>query len=187
MSKVLNQNIITNTATDPQTGAPTPEQIVEQLRALRIVIPDVTPLTSKERRAIRGMNRTSDDVLVAQIALAGASTKVETAIGRSADEARQLVADESRWMAVELELKALLSGVSGGNLIRRQQIQLLGAQAYTIGASLAKSSANAELVPHVAEVRRLKRTPSRKKSGPETPAPQTTPPAPADQHTNSGT
>jgi NAD(P)H-hydrate repair Nnr-like enzyme with NAD(P)H-hydrate dehydratase domain len=58
----------------------------------------------------------------------------------------------------------MLSGIAGANLIRRQRIALIAAQAFTIGSQLARDPANAVLVPHVQEVKRLKSFKRRKKA-----------------------
>jgi hypothetical protein len=180
MSKVLNVSSST-AAAEPQTPAPTPEQVVEQLRALRASLPEVAPLTPEQRRAVRNAMRVPPDVLHAQIDVIGASDRIEAALGQPSDEVRQLADEHSRWLTVENELKALLSGVAGGNLIRAQRLRLLGSQAYAIGTSLAKSPTNSDLVPHVAEVRRLKRIATRRKAAPQTPAPDTPSPEPQPQ------
>jgi hypothetical protein len=72
----------------------------------------------------------------------------------------------------------MLNGVSGANLIRRQRIALITSQAYTCGSQLARDPANAVLVPHVEEIKRLKSFARRKKtaqapSTPQSPAPGT--------------
>lgn len=196
MSKALShttsiQNVTENASGDPQPPAPTPEQVVEQLRVLRASIPDVAPLTADQRKAVRNASRVPPDVLHAQIDVIGASDRIEAAIGQPSEEVRLLADEHARWLTVEHELKALLSGVGGGNLIRAQRLRLLGAQAYAIGSSLAKNPENSELVPHVAEVRRLKRIAGRRKTAPpQEPAPQTPPPAnvpPPDSPGGSGT
>jgi hypothetical protein len=62
---------------------------------------------------------------------------------------RRTAVNIDRWDAVENELKATLSGVSGANLIRRQKIAIIAAQAYGIGKQLARVPQNADLLPHV--------------------------------------
>ena len=68
----------------------------------------------------------------------------------------------------------MLSGVAGANIIRRQGVSLIAAQAYNIGSELARDPANASLVRHVQEIRRLKSFSQRKKGAQATgtPAPQ---------------
>ncbi|HEX7677573.1 MAG TPA: hypothetical protein VF713_05575, partial [Thermoanaerobaculia bacterium] len=63
------------------------------------------------------------------------------------------------------------------NLIRRQRVALVTEQAFSIGVQLARDPANAVLVPHVLEIKRLKSF--RRKKGaqapgtPQSPAPGT--------------
>ncbi len=57
---------------------------------------------------------------------------------------------------MEDELRTMLSGVAGANLVRRQRVALIAAQAYGISTQLARDPANAVLVPHVQEIKRLK-------------------------------
>jgi hypothetical protein len=155
---------------------PTPEAVVDQLRAVQIG--EVTPLTAGERRKLRRRTTTSNPVLQAQINVIGAHDLIEQAVGQPADEVRQMYDDANRWTAVEDELRRMLSGVSGANLIRRQRISLIAARAYGISLQLARDPANAILVPHVQEIRRLKSFSRRKKAAsapgaPQSPAPDT--------------
>ena len=75
---------------------------------------------------------------------------------------RQRYDEANRWTAVEDELRAMLNGVAGANLIRRQRVAIIAAQASTISSMLARDPAHAVLVPHVQEIRRLKRFTRRK-------------------------
>jgi hypothetical protein len=171
---------VSNTAAATDTPQPastlTPEAVVESLRAVRAQIGEVTPLTNAQRAALRSRTRTTNPILQASINVIGALQNVSQAVGQPADDVRQLVDEANRWTAVEDELRAMLNGVSGASLIRRQRIALIASQALTIGAQLARDPANAILVPHVQEIRRLKSTQHRKKA---VPAPGTpVPPAP---------
>ena len=134
--------------------APAPEAVVDQLRAVQIG--EVTPLTVAERRKLRRQNITSNPVLQASINVIGAHDLVEQAVGQPADQARQMYDESNRWTAVEDELRRMLSGVVGANIIRRQRISLIAARAYGIASQLARDPANAILVPHVQEIKRLK-------------------------------
>jgi hypothetical protein len=170
-------------AADLPQPAPTlaPEAVVEVLRTTRAQIGEVAPLTAAQRRALRDRIKTSNPILQASINVIGALDNVAQAVGQPADGVRQLCDEANRWTAVEDELRGMLNGVSGANLIRRQRIALITAQAYTIGSQLARDPANAVLVPHVEEIKRLKSFARRKKtaqapSTPQSPAPGT--PAP---------
>ena len=167
------------TAADIPQPAPTltPEAVVDQLRALRAQVGEVTPLTAAQRKALRARAKASNPVLQASINVIGALENVAQAVGQPAADVRQMYDDANRWTAVEDELRTMLNGIAGANLVRRQRIALITEQAYTIGSQLARDPAHAVLVPHVQEVRRLKRSARRKKAASATPppAPGTTP------------
>ena len=153
-------------AADIPQPAPTklpPEEIVDQLRALSMRMGEVTPLTAAQRKALRGRLRTSNPILQASINVIGALDNVSQAVGQPADEVRALENEANRWTAVEDELRKMLNGVTGANLIRRLRVDLIAAQAYTIGSQLARDPANAILLPHVLEIKRLKRFSRRRK------------------------
>ncbi|SRR5258706_7404872 len=141
-----------------------PEEIVDQLRAISTRMGEVTPLTAAQRKALRGRIRTPNPILQASINVIGALDNVSQAVGQPADQVRSLQSEANRWTAVEDELRTMLNGVSGANLIRRLRIDVLAAQAYTIGSQLARDPAHAILVPHVEEIKRLKRFSRRKKA-----------------------
>jgi hypothetical protein len=103
------------------------EAVVEQLRAVLTQIGEVAPLTTAQRRTLRGRIRTSNPILQASINVIGALDNVSQAVGQPADGVRQLYDEANRWTAVEDELRMMLNGVSGANLIRRQRIAHLGA------------------------------------------------------------
>lgn len=161
----------------------TPEAVVDQLRTLRAQVGEVTPLTAAQRKALRGRSKASNPVLQASINVIGALENVAQAVGQPAADVRQMYDEANRWTAVEDELRTMLSGIAGANLVRRQRIALITEQAYTIGSQLARDPANAVLVPHVQEIKRLKRSARRKKTAqapasPPSPLPGT-PPAPS--------
>ncbi len=104
----------------------------------------------------------------------GAEDLVSQAVGQSADEVHTMVDESGRWGAVEDELRAMLSGVAGGNLIRRQKIAVIAERAFGVGSQLARDPDHVALVPHVEEVKRLRRLARRKKPvpTPQSPAPE---------------
>jgi hypothetical protein len=171
-------------AADLPQPAPTvsPEAVVDGLRAIGAQIGEVTPLTPAQRRTLGRRVSTSNPILQASINVIGALDNVSQAVGQPADGVRSLCEEANRWTAVEDELRTMLNGVSGANLVRRQRIALIAAQAYAIGSQLARDPANAVLVPHVQEIKRLKSFKRRKKAAqapgtstspaPGTPAPE---------------
>jgi hypothetical protein len=165
---VENRVVNSKTASVAETEQPlklAPEAIVEQIRLLRSQMEEVIPLTPAQKRILRAQSRKqSDEMLAGTINVLGALDNVALALGLQPEEVRQLQAAWNRWNAVSGELRALLNGVDGANLVRRQRLALISAQAYSIGAQLARDPANAVLVPHIQEVKRLKSFSKRRKT-----------------------
>ncbi|HEY2093802.1 MAG TPA: hypothetical protein VGJ81_18170 [Thermoanaerobaculia bacterium] len=167
-----------------------PEAVVEQIRALRSLIDSVTQMTPAQKRSLRNIARKQSDAVVASsINVIGALDNVSLAIGQKPEDVRQLQTDWTRWTAVADELRGLLNGVEGANLVRRHQLSLIAGQAFQIGTQLAKNPANSVLVPHIQELKRLKSFSNRKKKpaeNPQPPAPSEAPvPAPVQTHDTS--
>lgn len=151
---------------DPQPAL-SPEEIVEHLRALSMRMGQMAPMTPEQRRALRGRLRTPDPVVNASINVIDALDNVAQAVGQPIEEVRTLQDEAVRWVTVEQELRAMLNGISGANLLRRLRLDLLAAQAYAIGSQLARDPANAVLLPHVEEIKRMRRASRRRKTAPE--------------------
>jgi len=156
-------NNIQGTLNNPDTKL-TPEAVVEQLRGLRDQLPEITPLTPQQRTTLRRRSYIPPEVLQASINVIGASDDVAWVIKLPIDDVHGLQDETNRWNAVEEELKALLNGVSGANLSRRYRLALIAGKAYAIGTQLTRDPANVLLVPHVQEVKRLKKAANRKKA-----------------------
>ena len=193
-----NQTLDPNTAPAADTPQPptvklTPEAVIEQLRTMRSQIEEVAPLSKEQRKALKQRLRDQTaPIVAASINVIGVLDNVSQAIGKPLDQVRQVQDEALRWDAVAEEARAFLNGIEGANLVRRQQLALIGVQAYSIGTQLAKDPANAVLVPHVEQVKRLKsvsrrrktkQTPKTPPATPTTPAPN----APAPTHTGSPT
>ena len=166
------------TTNDPPNSTLDPETVVIRLRAMREQIGEVTPLSAAERRLMRRRAKTTNPILQASINVIGASDKVSQAIAQPADAVRRMYDEANRWTAVEDELRTMLQGVAGANLVRRERPSLLAVQAYKVGTELARDPDNALLLPHVQEIKRLRRVARRKKTAaapPSTPTPAPTP------------
>jgi len=170
---------------DPATNTPgpsssdpvrlTPEAVIAQLRTLQLQIENATPMSKDQRKLLKHRIRNHQaSVVEASINVLGVLDNLSQAIGQPLDDVRRLQDESLRWAAVADEARAFLSGIEGGNLIRRHQLTLIATQTYAIGTQLAKDPSKAVLLPHVEEVKRLKAGLRRKKT---TQAPQT-PPAP---------
>ncbi len=186
MTQTQETNEVEQLATEAVTPSPaadaplpakvTPDQAVEVLRSLLAQVPDVMALTAKERVLLRGRARIPDSVVQASINFLGTSGKIKDAVGQQANEVVQLVNDANRWDVVTTELKGLLSNISDANLVRRQRAGLIAIQVYGVGRNLALDASNAELRPHVEEIKRLKRAARSRKAPagtPKTPASDT--------------
>jgi hypothetical protein len=185
-------NINTNSPTMSATETPqpataiTPETVVEQLRAIRSQIGEVTPITTAQRESMRHVAKLSHDIVQSSVNMIDFSTPMQQALGRPTADVRDLQDANARWSAVEDELRSLLEAVSGTNFARRHQLALISAQAYSIGTQLIRDPANAGLLPHVREIKRLRAIAfGRRKStkpdqpAPSSPAPQQPPAKPA--------
>ena len=166
-----------NPAPEPTTKL-TPEGVISQLRTMRSQIDEIAPLTQEQRRRLKRRLRPHlQPVVEASINVIGVLDNVSQAIGQPLDHVRQLQDDSLRWDAAVDEARAFLKGLEGANLVRRQQLTMIAAQAYSIGSQLAKDPAKAVLVPHVEEVKRLKGLTRRKKMA-QAPQPPPAPPSP---------
>jgi hypothetical protein len=134
-----------------------PEAIVEQLRALRQQIPEYMQLSTAEARSLRVTAGANPRFVHASINAIGASPVVESAVGTTPEALRLEVDDVLRWTAVEDELRAMLKGVIAANLNRRYRLGTAALQAYGIGRMLVRKIEHADLLPHVAEMKRLNR------------------------------
>jgi hypothetical protein len=184
---VINTNSPTTSAAETPQPAPslTPEAAIGQIRTLRSQLPAVTALTSKERRALRVSRTNSEPIVQASLNVIGVSDNVSAALGQPIDTVRALQQEAIIWKAAEDEVRNLLAGIAGANAIRRQKLAQLGAKAYAIGTQLAGDPENEVLVPHVEEIKRLKRIARRKKTAsatPNQPSPSPSTPAPGAPH-----
>ena len=154
---------MTQRTTSTTTTSLTPEGVVDQLRSIRIQLPESTPLTPKQRKAMLRRAQTPQEVLQASINVIGVSDVVASAVGQSLGDVWSLQDESNRWTTVEDELKALLSNVSDANLSRKNRLALIAGQAYGIGTQLARDPANVLVTPHVQEIKRLRKAANRKK------------------------
>jgi hypothetical protein len=154
----------------------TPEGVIAALRSVQSQIDDAAPLSKEQRTRVRRRLRTLPATVVeASINVIGVLDNVSQAIGRPLDEVRQLQDESLRWDAVTEEIRAFLKRMEGSNLVRKQQLARIASQAYMIGSQLAQDSDNAVLLPHVEEVKRLKKLSRRKKAAQGTPSPAPVP------------
>src|SRR5258706_12944294 len=135
-NQIINSSTNPNAAADtPQPQTPlTPDAAIEQIRSMRAQLPEVATLTAKQRKALRNSSATSEPIVQASLNVIGVSGIVSSAIGQPLDGVRTLQQEAILWKSVEEEARNLVTGIAGANLLRRQKLAVLGAQAYSIGA-----------------------------------------------------
>lgn len=152
-----------------------PEEVVQQLRALRaqIPLPDALPAMPAARR--RRLAHVDAQFIVAAINAVGATPTAQTALGRNDEELRHETDVTDRWTAVIDEIRSLLQSLIDANTLRRQRIGLAALQTYKICQQLARDDTHAtRLTTHIGEMKKLNKFGrSRRK------APQPTPQPPA--------
>lgn len=171
----------------------TPEAILEQLRTMQSQMDEVTPLDKTQRKQLKRRTRRQPAAVVElSIGVISKSGTVAQAVGQPTDDVLQLQTDVGRWALVAAELRAFFQGVEGANLVRRERLAFIASQAFSFGSQLVRDPANADLVPQVEEIKRLKAVARRKKpaASPQSPSPTPAPapapvPAPAPASTTS--
>lgn len=149
-SSIATPAAITADGTEPLT----PEQIVEQLRVLRLHIPDFGALPVPDVLSLRKAANVHDDLVQSATSTVGASPVVAGAVGKDATALRAERDDVNRWRAVQDELRAMYKGVASANLVRRHRLGLTALQTYSITRQLVRQAEHANLLPHVEEMRR---------------------------------
>ncbi len=131
----------------------TPEEAVQQLRALRDRIPEFTQLSTAEVRTLARAASVNARAIQSAINAVGAAEPLRSALGTSAEELRQESELNERWNAIIEELEAMLKGARAAQIVRRHRLGLIAMQAYQISRQLARRKENANLLPHVAAMR----------------------------------
>jgi len=160
----------------PATATLSPEQVVQQLRALReqVLPPDGLPAMRVSRR--RRLGHVDPQFIVAAINAAGASAEVQTTVGGTDEDLRQESAAIDRWTAVIDESRQLLQSLIDANAARRRRLGLKALQTYQVCQQLARDDAHAgRLETHIAEMKKLNKFGRSRRKAPQ-PAPQ--PPSP---------
>jgi hypothetical protein len=161
----------------PGTSNPDPtnltaEAVIAQLRTMRSQIANVAPLSKEQRKLVqRRLRVLPPPVVEASISVIGSSNTVAQAVGQPLGDVLQLQSDSVHWNLVADELRSFLKGIEGANLLRRDQLAFIASQAYLFGSQLARSPVNADLVPQVEEIKRLKTLARRKKATQNPPPP----------------
>jgi hypothetical protein len=163
-------------ATDTPTL--TPEQVVDQLRALRQQIPEFVQLPNdRELKQIRRTVNLNAEFAHEAFSAVGASEIVQTAIGNTPADLHVAEDEVARWATVESELRSMLRGLTVANLIRRHRLYQAALQAYNVSKQLVRQEDHANLLPHVESMIRIRKF-SRRRAKPAAAAPQPQPATP---------
>lgn len=152
-TKTLKPALIAADGTTPLT----PEEILDQLRVLRLHVPDFGPLAVSELVSLRVAASVPIDMIAEAINTIGASQSVESAIGKKPADLLEEQEEALRWSAVEAELRTMLSGVAAANLSRRYRLGLTTLQTYNITRQLVRQKEHADLLPHFESMRKVNR------------------------------
>jgi ABC-type transporter Mla subunit MlaD len=173
---VNTQAVINKTAaTAGQETAVTPESVVESVRALRTQIPHYVQLPIPTAQTLRTVAALNTDFTQAAISAVGASETVQATVGQTAEELQAAVDLTARWSMVRDELKATLDGVTSAVLTMKHNLGQSVLLTYSVSKKLVKVPQHANLLPHVALMRKTNRIGRTRKAQPETPAPAPNP------------
>ncbi len=164
----------TNAATAAEDPAVTPESVVEQLRALRGQIPNYVQLPVPTAQSLRTASNLNPQFRQAAIQAVGASPTVQSTVGQTAEELQAAAEAAVRWSTVRDELKATLDGVTSAVLIMKHTLGQLLLLTYAVSKKLVKAPQHADLLPHVALMRKANRIGRGRKAQPPVPAPTPT-------------
>jgi hypothetical protein len=173
---IVKSSAVTAAGAASENGLPmlTPEEFIEELRALRARIPEFT-LLSKEQQTDyqKRVAKLDPEFTLQAIAAAGNSEVVQVVLGNTAEELMQAQSEMGRWSSAESELRALLHGVTGANFVRRLRIGQAALETYNLSIRLAKRQEHSQLLPHVEQMRHRRKLLRRRRAAaePEPPSP----------------
>jgi hypothetical protein len=168
------QVVQTKAATAAQDPAVTPESVVEQLRALRSQVPYYGQLPVSTAQSLRAVSSINPEFAQAAIESVGASPTVQLTVGQTAEELQSAGEAAARWSTVRDELKATLEGVTSAVLTMKHSIGQSLLLTYAVCKKLIKMPQHADLLPHVALMRKTNRRGHSRKTQPPVPAPTPT-------------
>lgn len=159
----------------------TPQEVVQQLRAIRAQIRDFVLMPPSESLPLTRAASIDIAQIHSAIDAIAASPNLRNGLGRDADELRAETKDDGEWSQVLVEIDTFRRGVAGGIRVRRHRLGTIALRVYQVSRQLALDKEHAELLPHVDAMRRALKVGKRR---PQTPQPDAQPaptPAPADQ------
>jgi len=179
---MVNQTVVNDATagTPAQDTAVTPESVIESLRELRAQIPNYVQLPLPTAATLRSVSALNGEFTQAAISAVGASETVQATVGQTSEQMQAEVDAIARWSLVREELKATLDGVTSAVLTMKHTLGQTALLTYTVSKKLVVTPKHADLLPHVALMRKTNRLGRSRKAPTQTPAPASAPnPAPA--------
>src|ERR1051326_2381856 len=141
-------------APDPTTTLLAPDEAVQMLRAIRERIP--IPDASRLPHVNVNINGVDQQFVTASINAIGAVDAIQTAVGRTGEDARQEVETAARWTAFTDELRTLLAAAVQADGVRRKSVNLAALQTYNICKQLVRDKTQGpQVTAHLQEMKRL--------------------------------
>jgi len=122
-------------------------------------------------RSLRSVSSLNSDFGQAAINTVGASPTVQLTVGQTAEEMQAATEAAARWSMVRDELKATFDGVASAVLTMKHTLGQSLLLTYTVSKKLVKAPQHADLLPHVALMRKANRLGRGRKAQPPVPAP----------------
>ena len=174
---MVNQTVVNDATagTPAQETAVTPESVIESLRTLRAQIPNYVQLPPPAAQTLRSVSALNAEFTQAAISAVGASPTVQATIGKTSDQMQAEVDAIARWSVVRDELKATLDGVTSAVLTMKHDVGQAALLTYTVSKKLVKAPKHADLLPHLALMRKTNRFGRPRKAQTQTPPPAPNP------------
>jgi len=126
-------------------------------------------------RTLQSVAALNPDFTQAAINAVSASETVQATVGQTAEELQAAVDATARWTMVRDELKATLDGVTSAVLTMKHSLGQSVLLTYTVSKKLVKVPQHANLLPHVALMRKTNRLGRNRKVQPPAPEPSPAP------------
>jgi len=147
-----------------------PEEVVQQLRALRDQIPDFVLMPPSVGKPLSRAASVTIEFVHAAINALAASLRLRSALGRDAEALRVETELTARWSQVVDELDALRLGIVGAMRVRRHRVGTVALRVYQVSRNLVLDKENADLLPHIDAMRRAAKFGKRRAPAPSDPA-----------------
>lgn len=156
----------TNTATMTASHSAAANLVLQKIRSLRTEIPGFTqPQSAREEQRLIANASVPDEFHETVSVAVGSSPALAAASGVNPDDVRDAIRFSAAYSPVADELEAVAHAVRHTIALRRAAAAQETLAAYDLAKGLARRPESADLVPHIADMRRtLKRSGTRRKA-----------------------